>query len=117
MQPDLVGYLWNCLDEDEHRRVAEQLSADPKLQAELATLRERLAPLEWDREPEAPPTELVCQTLARVAEHACRDRKLPPAPPVTRTAAAVERPWRRRIDVAVAASVALTSLALLLPTI
>jgi hypothetical protein len=114
--PDLVGYLWNCLDEDEHRRVAEEVAADPQLQAELESLRHRLEPLAWDREPDAAPPGLAVDTLARVAEFACRDRKLPAAPPVTRPAG-TERPWRRRIDVAVAASVILTSLALLLPTI
>ena len=116
MQPDLVGYLWNCLAEDEQRRVAEQLAADPKLRDELAAVRERLAPLEWDREPEPAPAGLAVDTLARVAEHACRDRQLPKAPPVTRSTGS-ERPWRRRIDVAVAVSVALTSIAILLPTI
>ena len=116
MQPDLVGYLWQCLDADEHRRVSEQLDADPKLRDDLAALRERLAPLESDREPEPAPAGLAFDTLARVAEHVCRDRQLPKAPPVTRTAGS-DRPWRRRIDVAVAASVLLTSLAILLPTV
>jgi prepilin-type processing-associated H-X9-DG protein len=116
MQPDLVGYLWNCLAEDEQRRVAEQLATDPKLRDELAAVRERLAPLEWDRDPEPAPAGLAVDALARVAEHVCRDRQLPKAPPVTRSAGS-ERPWRRRIDVAVAVSVALTSIAILLPTI
>jgi hypothetical protein len=116
MRPDLVGYLWECLDEDEQRRVAEQLESDPKLRDDLATLRERLLPLEWDRDPEPAPAGLTVDTLARVAEHACRDRHLPKAPPVTRSAGSAQ-PWRRRIDIAVAASVALTALAILLPTL
>ncbi|HEX3313304.1 MAG TPA: hypothetical protein VHR72_00370, partial [Gemmataceae bacterium] len=116
MQPDLVGYLWECLDDDEQRRVSEQLDADPKLRDDLAGLRERLAPLESDREPEPVPAGLTIDTFARVAEYACRDRKLPAAPPVTRSAGS-ERPWRRRIDVAVAASVVLTAIGILLPTI
>ena len=116
MQPDLVGYLWNSLEEDEQRRVSEQLAADPKLRDELAILRERLAPLEWDREPEPAPAGLAIDTLALVAERVCREPQLPKAPPVTRSAGS-ERPWRRRIDVAVAVSVALTSIAILLPTI
>jgi hypothetical protein len=117
MQPDLVGYLWQCLDADEHRRVSEQLDADPKLRDDLAALRERLAPLESDREPEPAPAGLAVDTMARIAEHVCRDRQLPKAPPVTTRAAGSDRPWRRRIDVAVAASIVLTSLGLLLPTV
>jgi hypothetical protein len=116
MQPDLVGYLWKCLEEDDERRVAEQLDADSKLRDDLAALRERLAPLESDREPEPAPAGLAFDTLARIAEHVCRDRQLPKAPPVTRSAGS-ERPWRRRIDIAVAASVLLTSLGLLLPAV
>jgi hypothetical protein len=116
MDHDLLGYLMNCLDPDEYRRVEEYVRSQPDAARKLERLRQALAPLAADAEPEKPPRSLVLGTLALVAEFECSRPKLPPAPPprpqerspVSRDA------WQlfRRADVLVAATLlmALTGL-------
>ncbi len=102
-QADLIGYLLEALDPDEQRQVDEYLRTYPEAQGELEQLRQALVPLEWDREDPELPVDLRMRTLARVAEHRCREkRRLRPAPPVTRTG--FFPTWWRRADVLVAAS-------------
>jgi prepilin-type processing-associated H-X9-DG protein len=78
--------------------------------------------LRADAVAELPPPGLIVKTLAFVAEHACKD--LPSAPTHKPSPAPVEttigrltydRPWWRRVDVLVAASIAVTVVGLLLP--
>jgi hypothetical protein len=118
MEPDLLGYLWNCLDEADRRRVAAQLEADPELRDQLESLRQRVAPLSWDRDADEAPAGLAVQTFAHIAEHVCQHpHKLPPAPTTLTRIAGSDRPWWRRVDVAVAASIFVTAIALLAPAI
>ena len=101
MDEHLVGYLLNNLDQAAQQRVEGQLRNDPQARRRLELLRRMLAPLEEDRHIQPPP-DLAIKTLARVAEHLCRE--LPKLPrPVSRTAPAPARSWRR-VDVLVAAS-------------
>jgi hypothetical protein len=80
MDHDLLGYLLNSLDADEHRRVEEYVRTHPDAATKLERLRRRLAPLAADDAP-APPRSLVLGTLALVAEFECGRPPLPPAPP------------------------------------
>ena len=79
MDKNLVGYLLNALDPDDHAAVESRLRDNPEEQDQLDRLKLALAPLAADDENEAPSPYLVVNTIARIAEHHCR--KLPPAPP------------------------------------
>jgi prepilin-type processing-associated H-X9-DG protein len=99
MDENLIGYLFNALDEAERREVEARLSLDPEARSRLEMLRRALAPLATDAESPEPPHGLVISTLARVAEAQCRP--LPQAPAPRRHGV----PWRslRRADVLAAA--------------
>ena len=114
-RPDLIGYATETLDEASRRVIDILLDADLDLRDQLELLRERLAPLDLVRQPEAPPAGLAMQTLAFVAEHVSRDPVEAPKPTAPRPETVVaarpsfaDRPWWRRLDVLVAASVLLT---------
>ncbi len=116
MDENLLGYLLDALDPETHREVESYLQSHPEAQQRLERLRRALLPLAADGRSEdlRPPTGLWVQTLARVAEYRCRDL---PRAPLTRAARAVvaTRPWWRRADVLVAATLLLAISALLLP--
>jgi prepilin-type processing-associated H-X9-DG protein len=117
MNENLVGYLLNSLDEPTHSEVAASLAKNPEARAELEVLRRALEPLAADREAFAPPPGLVARTLARIADH-CGPIDLPQAP-VTLAAAetTASRPFWRRADFLVAASLLLTFLGLGIPAL
>ena len=46
---DLIGYLLDLLEPDEHAAVAARLETDPIAVTRLAALRDTLAPLDADR--------------------------------------------------------------------
>lgn len=100
MNDQLLDYLLDRLDEPAKRQVAARLQEDADSRSRLELLRQGLAPLAADAEIPAPP-HLAARTIARVAEYACR--QLPVAPTPARTESA-GRPWWRRADVLVAAS-------------
>ena len=121
-RPDLIGYLTETLDDQARREVDVLLDADLDLRDQLELLRERLAPLDLVKQPEAPPLGLAMQTLAFVAEHVSRDPVEKPAEaPVTTVArpcrALADRPWWRRLDVLVAASLLLMVAGTVPPTL
>src|ERR1700740_3435512 len=104
MDENLIGYLLNALDPDAQREVEAYLHSHPEGRRRLAELRQALAPLEADREDPEPPPDLVVRTLARVAEHCTRE--LPRAPAaLRRSLAGTGRPFWRRADALVAASI------------
>jgi hypothetical protein len=78
MDENLVGYLLNALDADDHAAIEDRLRDHPEEQDHLDRLKLALAPLAADEGNEEPPPYLVVKTIARIAEHHCR--KLPPAP-------------------------------------
>jgi prepilin-type processing-associated H-X9-DG protein len=108
MNENLVGYLMNALEPDEHRQVEAYLAANPEARTQLETLRRTLEPLGADRAETEPPPGLVVRTLGRVAEYCCQN--LPRAPVDRNTRGPVaSRPLWRRADVLVAATVLLTA--------
>lgn len=102
MDNHLVEYLLGALEEGPCRHLEERLRHDTPLRVQLDLLRRALQPLEADKESPPPPPNLVADTIALVAEHMCRP--LPKAPATLRVVAAPERPWWRRADVLLAAS-------------
>lgn len=114
MEKNLIGYLLNCLDEPTQREVEAYLAADSDGREKLAKLRCALEPLEADREPAAPPGDLVYRTLGRVAEFC--SQTLPRAPATTR-ASGGERPFWRRADVVAAAAVILLAIGVGIPAL
>jgi prepilin-type processing-associated H-X9-DG protein len=88
-----------------------QQSAQARRQLEL--LRQALLPLAVDQEI-VPPPRLALRTIAKVAEHVCRDLPRAPLPPRSEPAG---RPWWRRADVLVAASLLAVFVGLGLPAL
>jgi prepilin-type processing-associated H-X9-DG protein len=113
MDENLVGYLLNALDADEHRAVEAHLEASPAARERLDALRHALEPLAADRADIEPPPDLARRTLARLAGDPC---DLPRAPTVSRGRAAGHGgAFWRRADVLVAACLLLTVLGLGIP--
>ncbi len=102
MNDQLLDYLLDRLDKPAKRQVEERLQVDKTARRQLELLRQALAPLAADQDV-APPPHLSARTIARVAEHACRELPLPQAPAPLRSESA-GRPWWRRADLLVAAS-------------
>lgn len=100
MSDQLLDYLLDHLDEPAKRQVEARLQTDETARRQLELLRHALAPLAADQEI-VPPHHLAARTMARVAEHICRELPRAPAP---RRSESAGRPWWRRSDVLVAAS-------------
>ena len=100
MNDHLLDYLLDRLDKPAKLQVETRLQADESARRQLELLRQALLPLAADDEVTAPP-HLSARTIARVAEYACRQLPMAPAPARTESAS---RPWWRRADVLVAAS-------------
>jgi prepilin-type processing-associated H-X9-DG protein len=106
MNDDLVGFLLNALEPEQHRAVESYLAETPEARAKLETLRRALEPLGADRAEPEPPPGLVVRTLGRVAEYCCQD--LPRAPVTRGRGTSAGRPLWRRADALVAATILLT---------
>jgi prepilin-type processing-associated H-X9-DG protein len=115
MDENLLGYLLNALDPDEHRAVEAYLEANPAAREQLEGLRRGLEPLALDLDSPEPPPGLAVRTLGRIAEYTCRE--LPRAPVTRDGAGGATIPFWRRADVLVAACLLITALGLLLPWI
>lgn len=113
MHPDLIAYVSGSLDEPARTEFEVRLHNDAELARDVERARRRLTPLRSVASAQ-PPADLLVNTLALVAEHACKNL---PAAPVETTSPrlAFERPWWRRADVLVAASIVLTAIGVLLP--
>jgi hypothetical protein len=111
MDDNLLGYLLNALEPDEHRQVEEYLRTHPDATAKLERLRQALAPLAADAEPPVPSSRLVTGTFALVAENISRPRR-PTPPPVSKQRPPTDWSWLRRPDRIAAALAAAILLAL-----
>src|SRR5262245_44926819 len=105
MEDNLVGYVLNCLDDDTQREVSSWLERDAAGRRRLEQVRQALAPLAADRAEPAPPADLAARTTARVFAEMPLD--LPRAPAVSSRSAGSGRPFWRRADLAVAATLLL----------
>jgi len=135
MHPDLIAYLTDSLEDTEQACFEAYMRRDADARRQMEIARQWLAPLRMEDIPATPPG-LVMKTLAFVAEQACKDLPTRVSAPAAAASVAVapalvpavaglenpvtrltyDRPWWRRIDVVVAASIAVTVLGLLLPT-
>lgn len=103
MDENLVGYLLDALEPEQQRDVETRLKSDPAAQQKLEVLRRALEPLAADKEGPEPPSGLIFRTLGRVAEYRCRPQpEVRPAPPTVDVHGG--RPWYRRADLLIAAS-------------
>lgn len=100
MNDQLLDYLLDRLDEPAKRQIESRLQVDETTRHQLELLRQAVEPLAADDEIVAPP-HLAARTIARVAEYACRPLPIAPAPLRSESGG---RPWWRRADVLVAAS-------------
>ena len=64
----LLGYLLNALDDQEAAQVKRELSQQPHLRSELATLQRDLAPLNYIADSVEPPPQLAKRTCAQIWE-------------------------------------------------
>ena len=62
----LLGYLLHALDDHEAAQVRRELSRQPRLRDELATLQQELAPLNYLADPPCPPPLLASRTCAKI---------------------------------------------------
>jgi len=118
----LLGYALDALDPADTAAVEARLRDDPTAAARLAHFRRALAPLAADRDGYDPPPGLAAATLARVAGldvPAAAPAQGPPVVPKAPSwpAAPADVPifhLRRRVEVAVAACVAVLAFGLVL---
>jgi hypothetical protein len=124
---DLIGYILDLLEPDEHAAVALHIENDPAAATHLSVLREQLAPLDADAEDSDPPVGLATRTLSRLAAYLVENEPRTPtdhnAPtpstlPSFRHAATTDQPEPRsvggrfRIDLIVAAGLAFFAIGL-----
>lgn len=69
MEDKLLGHLLKANDAETDREVEQWLREDSDAARDLAALERVLTPMEVDREPIEPPSDLWIRTLSRVAEH------------------------------------------------
>jgi hypothetical protein len=111
---ELIGYLLDLLEPDEHAAVSVHLGNDHAAAARLAVLRESLTPLEADAADPEPPAGLAARTLARLEPYLVEHdpRSTPSTLPTFRHAATTDQPEPRavggrfRADLVVAAGLA-----------
>lgn len=121
MRDQLVGYLFDALDEGDARAVEAALAdeqAGPPLRRELELLRAAVLPLAADRPPLTPPPGLAARTMAFVTAQS-RPATLPM--PRTRSLGPADEPaapsGRRMIDRLLVAASALAACILVLPLV
>src|SRR5262245_7545761 len=122
MEPDLLGYLLNALDDDERRAVDQHLESHPEARQQLVGLRRLLRPLAEENAVEYEPSpDMFFKTLRIVAVQRGREHAKQVAPS-SRTLRVVPPPpsravrWRRA-DVLVAACIAMVVVLLIPPAV
>ncbi len=79
MKDQLIGYLLDALDSEEHKQVEAQLDRDPQLKHDLELLSHSLRPLAADKAQHEPPAGLAERTCLFVVQRAAQVS--PPAVP------------------------------------
>jgi len=114
MRQNLIGYLLQAIEPDEHAAVEQHLENDPALRDDCELLRACLAPLAHDKEHHAPPQGLA----SRCCDFVYTRTEVMPA---SVTAAGDARPVNRRrwsaLDLTVAGAIAVAVAVLLVPAI
>jgi len=114
MRQNLIGYLLQAIEPDEHAAVEQHLENDPALRNDCELLRACLAPLAHDKEHHAPPQGLA----SRCCDFVYTRTDVMPA---SVTAAGDARPINRRrwsaLDLTVAGAIAVAVAVLLVPAI
>ena len=121
MEPDLLGYLLNALDDDERRAVDQHLESHAEARQQLVGLRRLLRPLAEENAVEYEPSpDMFFKTLRIVAVQRGREHAKQVAPS-SRTLRVVPPPSRavrwRRADVLVAACIAMVVVLLIPPAV
>jgi len=114
MRQNLIGYLLQAIEPDEHAAVEQHLKNDPALRDDCELLRACLAPLAHDKEHHAPPPGLASRCCDFIYT---RTDVMPAAV----TAAGDARPINRRrwswLDMTVGGAIAVAVAVLLVPAI
>jgi hypothetical protein len=119
MREQLVGYLFDALDESEAREVESTLAdsqAGPPLRQDLDRLRRAVLPLVADRRPIDPPAGLASRTLAFVASQS-RPATVPLQPMTPATDAVMPAGRRSVLDRLLVAASALAACILVVPLV
>jgi hypothetical protein len=80
MYDRLLGYLFDCLDPEEHHQIEAALQTDESLRQHLEILRRCAHPLEIDRPSVPPPKDLATNTCHKLRGLLGRDAG-PGSPP------------------------------------
>jgi len=119
MREQLVGYLFDALDESEAREVESTLAdsqAGPPLRQDLDRLRRAVLPLVADRRPLDPPAGLASRTLAFVAAQS-RPATVPLRPMTPATDAVMPAGRRSVLDRLLVAASAVAACILVVPLV
>jgi len=116
MQDRIAEYLFGLMEPAPRAEMDEALRRNPELRQQTDLIRQAIAPLGDDVEEEEFSAELHTATLAKVAEHLCAEHELPHAPAtIADRHFGGERRWYQRVDVIVAACLALFAVGLAAP--
>jgi hypothetical protein len=108
MKDRFLAYLLNADEPEDRQQIENLLREQPEeTQRELDEAQRLLEPLAADKDEIDPPPWLWVRTLAHVAAHQCRE--LPRAPLTGSRDLGGLRPWWRRADALVAASILLVA--------
>ncbi len=121
MRNELMGYLLDALDTDEHEQLATELQSNHQLRGELDLLRQGIAPLSADREHYEPPLGLARRTCLHVwqmSSQAVPEVSTQPSAAANwmNDAPVESRRWRL-LDMAVAAGIFIAGSAVVIPAI
>jgi len=114
MRQNLIGYLLQAIEPDEHAAVEQHLEKDPTLRNDCELLRACLAPLSHDREHHAPPQGLASRCCDFVYS---RTDVMPIAVTAAGDARAVNRRRWSWLDLTVAGAIAVAVAVLFVPAI